>query len=241
MEDQRVSVEQLKQVMAADFERLAEQVAQALNAAKDGHIIADTEELVRDANAVFREQMYTKAIGLLQSQQEAFSPRPEGLRNKGKQQTTHLTVNGRLSVRRTVYWSASSGTVVPTDQWLGLTEHRFSPGVREMCCREALHCSFEVASDNLQRTAQLSLAGRSQREVVENDGAGGADGPAKGIVAAGLYGSRVYRADADHGGRWSDGPDGDRSAKAKASGHGVGQADQTRAALDRCRGPAPAG
>ena len=170
MEDQRVSVEQLKQVMAADFERLAEQVAQALNAAKDGHIIADTEELVRDANAVFREQMYTKAIGLLQSQQEAFSPRPEGLRNKGKQQTTHLTVNGRLSVRRTVYWSASSGTVVPTDQWLGLTEHRFSPGVREMCCREALHCSFEVASDNLQRTAQLSLAGRSLREVVENEG-----------------------------------------------------------------------
>jgi hypothetical protein len=39
-----------------------------------------------------------------------------------------------------------------------------------MCCREALHCSFEVASDNLQRTAQLSLAGRSLREVVENQG-----------------------------------------------------------------------
>ena len=79
-------------------------------------------------------------------------------------------MNGRLSVRRTVYWSAQRGTVIPTDQWLGLTEHRFSPGVREMCCREALHCSFEVASDNLQRTAQLSLAGRSLREVVENQG-----------------------------------------------------------------------
>jgi hypothetical protein len=39
-----------------------------------------------------------------------------------------------------------------------------------MCCREALHCSFEVASDNLQRTAQLSIAGRSLREVVENQG-----------------------------------------------------------------------
>jgi hypothetical protein len=69
-----------------------------------------------------------------------------------------------------VYWSAQSGTVIPTDQWLGLTEHRVSPGVREMCCREALHCSFEVASDNLHRTAQLSLAGRSLREVVENEG-----------------------------------------------------------------------
>ena len=60
--------------------------------------------------------------------------------------------------------------MIPTDQWLGLTEHRVSAGVREMCCREALHCSFEVASDNLQRTAQLSLAGRTLREVVENQG-----------------------------------------------------------------------
>ena len=39
-----------------------------------------------------------------------------------------------------------------------------------MCCREALHCSFEVASDNLRRTAQWSLSGRSLREVVENQG-----------------------------------------------------------------------
>jgi hypothetical protein len=64
----------LKQAVAADFERLAEEVAQAMNAAHDGHIIADTEEPVRQANAVFRERLYAKAIRLLQSQQEAFSP-----------------------------------------------------------------------------------------------------------------------------------------------------------------------
>lgn len=79
-------------------------------------------------------------------------------------------MNGRLTVRRTVYWSPQNGTVIPVDQWLGLTEHRVSPGVREMCCREALHSSFEVASANLRRTAQLSLSGRSLREVVENEG-----------------------------------------------------------------------
>jgi hypothetical protein len=73
-------------------------------------------------------------------------------------------------VCRTVYWSPQSGTVIPVDQWLGLTEHRFSPGVREMCCREALHCPFEVARANLQRTAQLSLDGRTLREIVENQG-----------------------------------------------------------------------
>lgn len=73
-------------------------------------------------------------------------------------------------MRRTIYWSPQGGTVIPTDQWLGLTEHRVSPGVREMCCREALHCSFEVASDNLQRTAQLSISGRSLREIAEDEG-----------------------------------------------------------------------
>lgn len=74
MEENQVSAEELKQAMAAEFDRLAEEVAAAMNAAKAGHIIADTEELVRDANAVFREQMYARAIRLLQSKQEAFSP-----------------------------------------------------------------------------------------------------------------------------------------------------------------------
>ena len=74
MESNRIGVEELKRAMAADFERLAQKVAEAMNAAKDGSIIADTEELVREANATFREQMYEKAIGLLQNKQEAFSP-----------------------------------------------------------------------------------------------------------------------------------------------------------------------
>jgi len=73
-------------------------------------------------------------------------------------------------VRRTVYWSPQNGTVIPVDQWLGLAEHRVSPGVREMCGREALHGSFEVARDNLQRTAPWSLRGRTVRERVERQG-----------------------------------------------------------------------
>jgi hypothetical protein len=74
MEGKRVSVEEVKQAMVADFDRLAEAVAQALNAAHDGHIIADTEEPVHQASAVFREQAYEQVIRLLQTKQEAFSP-----------------------------------------------------------------------------------------------------------------------------------------------------------------------
>ena len=74
MEGKQVSVEELKQVLAADFDQLVQEVAQAMNAAQDGHIIADTEEPVRQANAVFRKQLYEKAIRLWQKRQEAFSP-----------------------------------------------------------------------------------------------------------------------------------------------------------------------
>jgi len=74
MEGKQVSVEDLKQVLAADFDQLVQEVAKAMNAARDGRIIADTEEPVRRANAVFREQAYEKAIRLLQKKQEAFSP-----------------------------------------------------------------------------------------------------------------------------------------------------------------------
>ena len=73
-------------------------------------------------------------------------------------------------MRRTVYWSSAQGTVIPVDQWLGIAEQRFSPGVREMCCRVALHSSFEVASDTLQRTAQLSISGSGVREIAERQG-----------------------------------------------------------------------
>ena len=74
MESKHVSVEQVKQAMAAEVEQLAQEVAKAMNAARDGRIIADTEEVVREAHAVFRERLYEKAIRLLQNQQEAFSP-----------------------------------------------------------------------------------------------------------------------------------------------------------------------
>ncbi len=92
MEGKRVTVEVLKQAMAADVERLAEEVAAALNNARDGSIIADTEELVRQANAVFRERLYEKAIRLLQDQQEAFSP---SARRAAKQRSAADDVSDR--------------------------------------------------------------------------------------------------------------------------------------------------
>ena len=74
MEGKRISVQELKQALAGEFDQLAEAMAEAMNAAQDGRIIADSEEPVRDAHAVFRQQAFQKALGLLQGKQEAFSP-----------------------------------------------------------------------------------------------------------------------------------------------------------------------
>lgn len=74
MEEQRVSAEELEQALAADVGRLAKEIAETMNAAQAGRIIADTEEPVRDAHAKFRERAYEIALGLLQKKQEAFSP-----------------------------------------------------------------------------------------------------------------------------------------------------------------------
>ncbi len=98
MEGKRVSGEEVKQAMVADFDRLAEAVAQAMNAAREGRIIADTEELVRQAHAVFREQLYEKAIRLLQDQQEAFSPSASRAAEQGPT-ADHASDRQRTSVR----------------------------------------------------------------------------------------------------------------------------------------------
>ena len=84
MDGKQLSVEQLKRALAEDFDRLAEEIAKAMNAAQPGRIIADSEELVRDASAEFRERMFQKAIGLLQEKQEAFSPSGQSAQEQGQ-------------------------------------------------------------------------------------------------------------------------------------------------------------
>ena len=76
MDDKRITAEELQAGLQVDVKVLAEQIAQAINTARAGRIIADSEELVRDAHAEFRQKAYQRAIDLLQAKllQEDFSP-----------------------------------------------------------------------------------------------------------------------------------------------------------------------
>lgn len=75
-----------------------------------------------------------------------------------------------MQVVRTVYWSAADGTQAPVDRWLGIDRRRHSPGVREMCCREASGSSFRQAADDLRRVGQISVTHEMLRTIVEIEG-----------------------------------------------------------------------
>ena len=76
--------EQLRSELSKDFEGLVEQVAQSVLQAKAGRVIVDSEELVRDAVAEFRQRVYQKALELrMRTERSAFSPSGGGGGGKG--------------------------------------------------------------------------------------------------------------------------------------------------------------
>lgn len=84
MEGKEIGAEELKAALAGDLEDLFAEVAAAMNNAQPGRIIADSEEPVRDAHAEFRQRVYQRAIELLQTKQESFSPSAESPAEQGQ-------------------------------------------------------------------------------------------------------------------------------------------------------------
>src|SRR5215212_12272679 len=56
-------------------------------------------------------------------------------RNKGRQDYTIVTVNGRIRLWRRRWYSPGDGTSTPLDRWVDAVEGSISLGVREMACR----------------------------------------------------------------------------------------------------------
>ena len=93
------------------------------------------------------------------------------MKNKGRQDYTILTVNGRVRLWRRRWYSAGQGTITPLDSWVDVAEASISLGVREMACRlNGDGKNFDKAADNLARTAQVAVSGESLRQLVETEG-----------------------------------------------------------------------
>lgn len=90
--------------------------------------------------------------------------------SKGRRGIEYLTVNGPIHVNRRVYWNRQKGSVTPADQWLGMSQSRYSVGVRQLCCREAAHNDFRTAAENLVYVGQLPISHETLRGLVEDEG-----------------------------------------------------------------------
>jgi len=84
MEDKGISAQEVRAALAGDFEELVAKLQAAMNAAKPGSIIADSEEPVRDAHAEFRQRAYEKVLELLQQKRESFSPSAQRAKEQGQ-------------------------------------------------------------------------------------------------------------------------------------------------------------
>jgi hypothetical protein len=92
-------------------------------------------------------------------------------RNKGRQDFTVLTINGRVRLWRRRWHSPDEGSTAPMDAWLDAIEDTISLGVREMACRlNGDGKNFDKAAANLKRTAQVQLSGETLRVLVEAEG-----------------------------------------------------------------------
>lgn len=71
----KISAQQLEKALRGEFKTLIAEVVEAVNGAQPGRIIAESEEPVRQASALFRQRLYERALQFRQQHSEAaFSP-----------------------------------------------------------------------------------------------------------------------------------------------------------------------
>jgi hypothetical protein len=75
-----------------------------------------------------------------------------------------------VDIERVVYWRKAYGPLAPTDTFLGIASSRYSPGVRELACREAMSSSFQQATEDLERVGQVVVSVEMVRRIVEDEG-----------------------------------------------------------------------
>ena len=116
-----MSREQFIEAMRAKFEKAMGQVADAVNDARPGFIITDSEEKVRDVFADLLQEAYELALQRRMDAAEAAFPPSEGRepgkkkRHKGRQDYSVLTVNGRTRLLRVRWHSAGEGSTTPVE------------------------------------------------------------------------------------------------------------------------------
>ena len=95
----------------------------------------------------------------------------KNLRNKGRQEYSVGTINGRVALIRIRWHGEEVGSSTPLDAYFDKAEQTMSVGVREIACRlNGDGKNFDKAAENLARAAQIHTSGETLRVLVENEG-----------------------------------------------------------------------
>jgi hypothetical protein len=96
----------------------------------------------------------------------------------------HLTANGTIRIRRTIYWCREEGADSQADRWLGIAEGSVSVAARELCCRVTITGgSFRKSAENLERLGQIRVSSNRLREIVEAEGQRALKARDKGLIS----------------------------------------------------------
>lgn len=95
----------------------------------------------------------------------------KALRNKGRQDYSVLTLNGRVCIKRIRWHGPGVGSCTVIDTYLDQAERTISVGVREMACRlNGGGTNFDRTAENLAQAAQVEASGETLRQLIEDEG-----------------------------------------------------------------------
>ena len=171
----KITADELKRALEGDLQGLLEETARAISEARAGAIIADSEEPVRAAVALFRQKLYERTVQLAADKAAQAALSPDGpcgekgrLRNKGPQGVEHLTGNGIIRLSRRVYWRRGQGADDRLDRWLGIADSSVSVAARESCCQVSVaQASFTKSAAMLDRVGNIRVSKERMRQIVD--------------------------------------------------------------------------
>ena len=163
--------------MRTKMEEALGKIADAVNEAPPGRSSRGVKNRSATSSRTFAKRPLRRRCRCESMRRKPLFPPPKDpttgktKRNKGRQDFTVLTINGRVRLWRRRWHSPGEGTTMPLDAWLDTVEGTISLGVREMACRlNGDGKNFDKAAVNLARTAQVHVSGETLRVLVETEG-----------------------------------------------------------------------
>ena len=233
----KLSRDEYIQQMRQKMEETLGQVADAINEAPPGQIISGSEEQVRDLFADLRQTgLRDRPCRCESMRRKPLFPPPKDpstgktKRNKGRQDFTVLTINGRVQLWRRRWYSPEEGTTTPLDRVAG---HRRGHDQPRACARWPAGSTATARTSTRRRPTwrarpRSQLSGETLRVLVEAEGKRVLQAQRSGQLAVDWSAADCQTEAGDDAGllrqRRGDGADGDRRREDVAAAEGQGEA-----------------